>query len=1034
MTSHADADYPDFVFDYCTVVTWNEGPLDRALSSVCSTFIPALSTPKSTVATSTTALAANTIKLSSTLKSKSTTSAKSSVKTSTTTSKINVSTKKTSTSTKKTTTSTKKTTTSTKNPASSALASIKKSTSATLKSVSVPTKKTSSASTGQSSKTTSSVKQTSTTQKSSIKAPTAKSSGIGAQVNSATKVLSSVGSVKTSSATKALTTVKSSSSSKVLSSTSKAATSTTSTNSTTLSLAPAATAVLIPVVHYDTDTSDLDNLIPQNSSALYYAEQSYLTNPYLQHLYLHMQVNFTYPTVVLEHSSHLTDFSCWKPYAESPLYVQITMQIDTYEAWQVLHKTWLGLEELVLVSNGDGCSTTSNNTRSYWLGQASDVTWRSDLSPPSGYFTFHGDEIFTQNGLADADLVWGTVIPAKNVTSTTNYGNSSLCSQTSDPNNPTLAHINPCTPNFDQVLDQQIGYAYKTTSDRYNILLEEELFAPGMISLVRSQNTAAASADTESDGWFSTVLGDLEDFVVSAAESVENFVDSWIPSIPDGKFTIDMAPSPVVESSWGDAYQIYKYPSKSSEKRTTGSTSKGSTEGSITVYCVECGVKGEIQVSGTASFSISDGVTALSVGMDGSLEAGINLGVEAEIKYTFPAWSTDLATPQGVPLLEVEGVIVVGPIVELKAELELEVSAKGKVLTGVSISIPSFSANLDFVNTGNAYARGFDDIKVNKYFKAEGEIGASASLSMPYSVGVGISLPVLKWDKQIKLVEKPGIKAEVTYKVETSSGTVPTLGSSDEDENSCEGGITWDLKLVNEVDFNFFDVYESKIADYESPPIIEGCFNLSSSGNSSSSDYGNSLDTTKDTNTQSGTSMIDSTKKFTVVSASDGNLYLQGISAGVTTYFQPQNASTALTNSAATTLVADDLGRNLYIYYDSMHTYGVSRIRALAYDEVPSTATLVVIGFGDIDDNTATPDQYYISTSDQGTAYTLPYLPVACVITDGNGKNATKIFAVKNDVVSGMTTLTSQPELASTVTGGTVNSCVYLLLETWETK
>lgn len=747
-----------------------------------------------------------------------------------------------------------------------------------------------------------------------------------------------------------------------------------------------------------------------------------------------MQVNFTYPTVILSHSSLLSDFNCYAPQPDRPLFTQLQMTINTLDAFNTVHSTWLGKNNLVLVTDGDGCSVTGNNSRSYYLGYASNVVWNDGNG--NGYFTFFGDEILVQQGLANADLVWGTAVANATGANTTaidaGNSNSTLCEVSGyDPSHPSIAHINPCTPNFDAVLDATIGYKYIPSDDRWSALFQTEFDSDGAPNLVRVHNNAVAAAEQQNEGWFTTVAGDLEDFVVSAAQGIADYIDSWIPRIPDGTLGLSMQPQPVVESPWGDAFQIYQYKSGgdeggANEKRET---TKAGNEGSVTVYCVDCGVKSTVEFTGSASFSLSDGVTSLSVGMDGSIDAGVNLGVVADFKHTFPGWSTNLGAPQGVPILEVPGVIVVGPIIELKAELELAVSAEGKVLTGASLSIPSFSANLDFINTDNTYANGFDDLQVNKYFTAEGEIAASATFSLPFSIGIGITLPPVDFDKQVKLEEKPGIKAEVAYKTSISSGTTPLTSSDDEDDNDC-AGIEWGVTFVNEVNFNFFDLYEKQIADYESPPIVNGCFELGSAGNASTNSYGNSAQQSTDAGAQHGTSVIDSTKSFTIVSADDGNLYLQDPNAGTTTYFQNAvNANPDLPKVQTTTLIADDKGRSLYLFYDVMTAYGVSRIRALADDEVPSTAVPMVFGFGDIDDDSNTPDQYYVFAD---TASGFPYMPIACTVQDGQGKNATKLFAAQ-DVNQAMTTLTSSPQLAGSITGGTVSACAYLLYETWQT-
>ena len=77
---------------------------------------------------------------------------------------------------------------------------------------------------------------------------------------------------------------------------------------------------------------------------------------------------------------------------------------------------------------------------------------------------------------------------------------------------------------------------------------------------------------------------------------------------------------------------------------------------SITIFCVQCGIKGHFTSSGSATFSLLHGVTALSVGLDGNMKADLNLGLNAFGRLDFPVFSKRLLAA-GVPGLSIPNIM-----------------------------------------------------------------------------------------------------------------------------------------------------------------------------------------------------------------------------------------------------------------------------------------------------------------------------------------------------------------------------------------
>jgi hypothetical protein len=238
----------------------------------------------------------------------------------------------------------------------------------------------------------------------------------------------------------------------------------------------------------------------------------------------------------------------------------------------------------------------------------------------------------------------------------------------------------------------------------------------------------------------------------------------------------------------------------------------GTLSGSLTVYCVDCEFKSSIAIVGKVTASLS-GITAGSVGMTGTVHAGIGLGLDAQVEYkdTF----TKQLIQETIPELTIPNVIAVGPIYTISAELDLDAKAEGQMLAGIAMDITNFAATLDLLDSSKSSSSGFTPT-FTKTFTVSGEIDVSAILSIPIDIGVGITIPLIKWQKTIGMIEKPGVNATASY-----------TGSTDPDQlagMACPNGISWDISLTNDVSVDFFGLDTVDLFPYTSPPLINGCY------------------------------------------------------------------------------------------------------------------------------------------------------------------------------------------------------------------
>lgn len=237
---------------------------------------------------------------------------------------------------------------------------------------------------------------------------------------------------------------------------------------------------------------------------------------------------------------------------------------------------------------------------------------------------------------------------------------------------------------------------------------------------------------------------------------------------------IDIKGPKLVPSPWGDAIEIFKK-DKSSDS--------GTVTGEIALYCVKCGVNGKLHLGGQARWTIAEGLMKANAEMKGNIEASLQLGLDAKAAYkqTFPI----PIAQAGVPGFSVSGIITIGPVVKLDAEVDVGVEIEGQVLAGVIMRIPDFQANLDLKDESNSKANGFEP-QWEKIFEAKGKITATAGIGLPLSIGLGIVIPPLKFDKTASIVDKPSINAKMTY-------SASTTGETGDSSSKCANGVGWNI-------------------------------------------------------------------------------------------------------------------------------------------------------------------------------------------------------------------------------------------------
>ena len=320
---------------------------------------------------------------------------------------------------------------------------------------------------------------------------------------------------------------------------------------------------LQPSVHWDTDTSDIANLVPGNNTSLYYSSDGiagrfhqtlpfYFTNvlstdPAVQHLFAQLSTNFSYPSVVLEHSDYVQSITI----EGNALLITFT----NASVYDYAEQAWSSVPSFVLVTYTEGVGN-STEQRTFWLVQG----LSSGTTPNS--ILVQVEELAIEDAVGGIDMVWGTYTPANGTSSgtsssggagTTNagiYGNTSPGNGTLSGSNSTYTNTSgtcgappsatidgfpaaACgATDFDELLDNAIGYLNFSSADLSSTLKD---FAPGLTdddpsdyedepsSKIR-RRMLVQSRRLHRRGWFSSILKKVASTVTSAAKSIVHTV------------------------------------------------------------------------------------------------------------------------------------------------------------------------------------------------------------------------------------------------------------------------------------------------------------------------------------------------------------------------------------------------------------------------------------------------------------------------------------------------------------------------------
>ncbi|CAD0108013.1 unnamed protein product [Aureobasidium uvarum] len=591
--------------------------------------------------------------------------------------------------------------------------------------------------------------------------------------------------------------------------------------SSTLSASYAA-STLLPAVHWDYPVDDIHNLAPSNSSNLYYSSNG-VSDPSIQHLFATVSTTLMYESVVLDHSTFVANTSCSND--------GIMVTFTSSEAFNFASTSWSASSSgFVLVTYTDGCHGTSDQQRTFWLINSLELLADS-LSILANVET----ELAVESALHEVDLQWGTYYPTSNSTNGTTSGNSgsassgsssgssndgsgsgSMSGSGSNTSNSTtgtgsssassnsttgsangsacgnapasvidgLPAANCGDATFDAELDNAIGYLDFSSASEDGSSIAEFLPDASVSStdLADAEDSAPLSQRSAVVSVAKTVVQVATAPVRLVAEGIRNIpvVGDFIakqteldPSISGSK-DFNFGPDANADSPWGKAAEIYTK-SKTSD---TGSAD-------VTIYCVDCGVKGHVAMAGQAKFNILDGLHGLTADLSANLEAGVNIGLVAHAQYSDTKTKALIRAPLPEVGVAVKGVFSAGVYLSVDAVSTVDVQAEGEALVGVVMTIPNFQATLNLFDQDGAGKSGVSGLTptFQKRFEASGKVAASVRLALPIAINCGFEIPALSLKRAISLIEQPSLYGNLTV----AASTANVAPASD----TCNNGIEY---------------------------------------------------------------------------------------------------------------------------------------------------------------------------------------------------------------------------------------------------
>ncbi|GCB17143.1 hypothetical protein AAWM_00028 [Aspergillus awamori] len=499
-----------------------------------------------------------------------------------------------------------------------------------------------------------------------------------------------------------------------------------------------ASRTLVPAHPPGHNATDPTHLVPKLTQALHYREDGKTEKD--PSSFGHMVSNFNHPTVVLDHSAHISSVTC--------LANGMDICFESEDAERQASKEWnMSQSPLILASYHPGCGDYRSGSRSYW--KVSSIIFQSGQRCARANVT----EMPLEEATKDFDLEFGhykTPIEkagglTRRMTGDTLIASSNTEDITDDP----------------EALSGFFGI--KITEDYTEVPEAAPLQYNGTAT---PEKREVLQRRWDAWGWFKEKVTQVKDAVV---EGYHTYVEPVVKKVVDfGKNIGNLIQDPLgYEWSLGASVsRDWNIGGKGTQKVPTTSGLFGEGEGLVIadsgffpgeLSCENCYAKGDVSVSGHIGWSINDGLKTGYLKAGGSWDSQLALAMKLQGQKKIEGYKKQLLS-KNLLNLEIPGVISIGPEVSLSAVIDIYFQAQANILIGARFEVTPGEVHLDLTDQKNNKLSGFNT-KFTPISKFDGpEASVTLDFGLPLGLEFGIDLLNGKWKRTAGIFDQPSFQ------------------------------------------------------------------------------------------------------------------------------------------------------------------------------------------------------------------------------------------------------------------------------------
>ncbi|KAK6508696.1 hypothetical protein TWF506_010774 [Arthrobotrys conoides] len=242
------------------------------------------------------------------------------------------------------------------------------------------------------------------------------------------------------------------------------------------------------------------------------------------------------------------------------------------------------------------------------------------------------------------------------------------------------------------------------------------------------------------------------------------------------------------------------------------------------LYCIDCGINGNIRFDGQVTFSVANGIEEAFLDIDGNLDIGLQLGLEAKGFYQY-SQSLDIFQVRLGAGISIPGVIDFAPTLRTAAWFDVTLKGSAQMNAGIHMKWAAPKARLDLIKA-EATQSGWEP-EIRRVFNGNIRIDAWVNVDFPTRFGLSVDLFNGKWQHNVGLVEKPQLRmwTGIDAKIPVGDKIVAQVASGDD---RCPG-IPLQLQFENTLYFEGLPSIaggNGQLAIWNVPkqPLIQGCY------------------------------------------------------------------------------------------------------------------------------------------------------------------------------------------------------------------